>query len=262
MIGSAGRGNTVAFAVSLSGCIAADSRGRCGLHSWAHAATSMRGQSDIGCTRPCSFPTGAKGNGGLRRGLARTHRTDPSTGDRRHPCTSRSRGGSQAWRAMPGLCDSRSVARDATLPDRHGGPSRSSTRTRADNRRHRCGPLSSRAFPASARCRVPNRCRRCRPFLRAGSGLDSAPNAVLRGIQLYIGDGAALVRGIIRRRQRTRIGHTPILGQLDWCARQGIRTAIFTHCGSAIVGGDERRRSVGSSLGAAPACVPRSPMTG
>lgn len=64
--------------------------------------------------------------------------------------------------------------------------------------------------------------------------------AVLRGVDLYIGDGAALVRGIIRRRRRARIGHTPILAQLDWCARQGIRTAIFTHCGSAIVGGDER----------------------
>lgn len=65
-------------------------------------------------------------------------------------------------------------------------------------------------------------------------------SGVLRGVDLYIGDGAALVRGIIRRRQRARIGHTPILRQLDWCARQGIRTAIFTHCGTAIVGGDER----------------------
>jgi hypothetical protein len=49
--------------------------------------------------------------------------------------------------------------------------------------------------------------------------------------------------------QRTRlrqshgrpIGHTTIRAQLGWRACEGVRNAIFTHCGSGIVGGDARR---------------------
>ena len=41
---------------------------------------------------------------------------------------------------------------------------------------------------------------------------------------------------------------------LDWCAREDVRRAIFSHCGSAIVAGDEaaviqRVREHGASLG-------------
>ena len=65
-------------------------------------------------------------------------------------------------------------------------------------------------------------------------------SAALRGIDLYIGDGATITRPILRRRGGTAIGHTPISAQLDWCRDEGVRSAIFTHCGSQIVGGDER----------------------
>jgi phosphoribosyl 1,2-cyclic phosphodiesterase len=63
----------------------------------------------------------------------------------------------------------------------------------------------------------------------------------LHGIDLYIGDGASLVRPIIRRRCGRRIGHTTIRTQLGWCAAEGVRRAIFTHCGSAIVRADRQR---------------------
>jgi hypothetical protein len=57
------------------------------------------------------------------------------------------------------------------------------------------------------------------------------------------------------RGQRSRLGnrcplppaeapwqHTgPIRTQLGWCRDAGVRDALFTHCGSEIVGGDERR---------------------
>ncbi len=62
----------------------------------------------------------------------------------------------------------------------------------------------------------------------------------LRGIDLYIGDGATITRPILRRRGGTPIGHAPVSTQLDWCRDEGVRSAIFTHCGSQIVGGDER----------------------
>jgi phosphoribosyl 1,2-cyclic phosphodiesterase len=65
--------------------------------------------------------------------------------------------------------------------------------------------------------------------------------AALRGIDLYIGDGASLIRPILRRREGALIGHTPVRTQLDWCRAQGTRLAIFTHCGSQIVRSDGRR---------------------
>ena len=66
-------------------------------------------------------------------------------------------------------------------------------------------------------------------------------SAALGGVQLYIGDGASIVRPIVRRRGEKRFGHAPIRDQLEWCRAEGVRKAIFTHCGSQIVAGDERR---------------------
>jgi phosphoribosyl 1,2-cyclic phosphodiesterase len=59
--------------------------------------------------------------------------------------------------------------------------------------------------------------------------------AVLRGIDVYIGDGATVRRSMVRRTGRAIIGHAPIAAQLDWCEEAGVRWAIFTHCGSPIV---------------------------
>lgn len=64
--------------------------------------------------------------------------------------------------------------------------------------------------------------------------------AALRGIDLYIGDGASVTRPILRRRDSTPIGHASIRTQLDWCREEQVAAAVFTHCGSQIVGGDER----------------------
>jgi phosphoribosyl 1,2-cyclic phosphodiesterase len=80
--------------------------------------------------------------------------------------------------------------------------------------------------------------------------------AALRGIDLYIGDGAAIVRSMVRARDHALIGHAPITHQLDWCAAEGVARAIFTHCGSGIVKGDTRHieariRTLGSERGVA-----------
>jgi phosphoribosyl 1,2-cyclic phosphodiesterase len=58
---------------------------------------------------------------------------------------------------------------------------------------------------------------------------------LLRGIDVYIGDGATVRRSMVRRKGRTLIGHAPIAAQFDWCEEAGVRQAIFTHCGSPIV---------------------------
>ncbi|PYJ70739.1 MAG: hypothetical protein DME76_04440 [Verrucomicrobia bacterium] len=65
----------------------------------------------------------------------------------------------------------------------------------------------------------------------------------LKGVQIYIGDGATLTRSFIRRRGETLIGHAPVRTQLTWCEKEGVPKAIITHCGLEILSGDERKLS-------------------
>jgi phosphoribosyl 1,2-cyclic phosphodiesterase len=65
-------------------------------------------------------------------------------------------------------------------------------------------------------------------------------NEALSGAKAYIGDGATIRRSMVRKPDDTIIGHVPIRTQLTWCQKEGVPRAIFTHCGSEIVEGDER----------------------
>jgi ribonuclease BN (tRNA processing enzyme) len=69
-----------------------------------------------------------------------------------------------------------------------------------------------------------------------------AREAALRGVRAYVGDGASVVRNMVRRHRASGelFGHATIRAQLGWCAEAGIPRMIVTHCGSDIVGGDER----------------------
>ncbi len=66
------------------------------------------------------------------------------------------------------------------------------------------------------------------------------PGTALRGVSLYIGDGASIARPLLRRRGKHVIGHASIRMQLEWCKTEGVTRAVFTHCGSQIVGADGR----------------------
>lgn len=61
----------------------------------------------------------------------------------------------------------------------------------------------------------------------------------LRGVRLYVGDGATITRAMVRKIDDALIGHTPIRTQLTWCQKEGVPRAIFTHLGTRIVGSDE-----------------------
>jgi phosphoribosyl 1,2-cyclic phosphodiesterase len=67
--------------------------------------------------------------------------------------------------------------------------------------------------------------------------------AAFRRIRAYVGDGATLTRNMVRRHRRSGalFGHANVRQQLGWCAEEGVPRMIVTHCGSDIVGGDERR---------------------
>ena len=77
-------------------------------------------------------------------------------------------------------------------------------------------------------------------YLPDVAGLTNGPG-VLRGIDVYIGDGATIRRSMVRERSGRLIGHASVVTQLDWCNQAGVRHAIFTHCGSPIVRGDTRK---------------------
>lgn len=61
----------------------------------------------------------------------------------------------------------------------------------------------------------------------------------LKGVRVYIGDGASVTRSMIRKPGDVIIGHAPIQTQLTWCKKLSVPRAIFTHLGSEIVEGDE-----------------------
>jgi hypothetical protein len=65
-------------------------------------------------------------------------------------------------------------------------------------------------------------------------------HAALKNAQLYIGDGASLTRPLVRRKGDRLFGHTTIRAQIGWCNKEKVPCALFTHCGTQIVGGDER----------------------
>ena len=70
----------------------------------------------------------------------------------------------------------------------------------------------------------------------------------LSGIRAYIGDGATITRSLLRhdRRSGRLIGHASIENQVRWCKKEKVPKMIVTHCGSAIVAGDEE--DVGTML--------------
>jgi phosphoribosyl 1,2-cyclic phosphodiesterase len=68
-------------------------------------------------------------------------------------------------------------------------------------------------------------------------------HTALSGVSLYIGDGAIVVRSMVRKSEEGVFGHTPIRSQLDWCREEHVHRAIFTHCGTQIVTSDEKEMS-------------------
>jgi phosphoribosyl 1,2-cyclic phosphodiesterase len=66
-------------------------------------------------------------------------------------------------------------------------------------------------------------------------------HAALKDVSLYIGDGATINRPLVRRKGNKIFGHTTIRAQLGWCQKEKVPQAIFTHCGTQIVGADGRK---------------------
>jgi len=83
-----------------------------------------------------------------------------------------------------------------------------------------------------------------------------AQSRALSGIRTYVGDGATITRSLFRHERRggQLIGHASIETQLGWCKKERVPQVIVTHCGSAIVAGDQenvrtRLRKLASQYG-------------
>lgn len=62
----------------------------------------------------------------------------------------------------------------------------------------------------------------------------------LRGVQLYIGDGAAFRQSLLRTEDGMLYGHAPLLAQLQWCAETKIPRMLVTHCGEEIIANENQ----------------------
>jgi phosphoribosyl 1,2-cyclic phosphodiesterase len=107
------------------------------------------------------------------------------------------------------------------------------------------GGMRFEAFPVHHSIRAPAVGYRvsakgcCFFYLPDVAELPDAPGA-LRGVDIYIGDGATVTRSMVRMKNTTPVGHAPVVAQLGWCERANVRHAIFTHCGSPIVRANAR----------------------
>jgi phosphoribosyl 1,2-cyclic phosphodiesterase len=109
----------------------------------------------------------------------------------------------------------------------------------------RIGTVSFEAFSVEHSLRAPAvgyriRCARVAVFYVPDLASIRERNEALCGVALYIGDGATITRSMVRERNHEAIGHAPVFEQLAWCREEGVKYAIFTHCGSEIVRSDAR----------------------
>ncbi|MFP3920485.1 MAG: MBL fold metallo-hydrolase [Dichotomicrobium sp.] len=109
----------------------------------------------------------------------------------------------------------------------------------------RIGGLGFEAFPAMHSLRAPAVGYRVEAGERTAFYVPDVVDVheredALNGVDLFIGDGATLTRSMVRRHGDKLFGHTTVRAQIGWCGTAGIPRALFTHCGSEIVKGDER----------------------
>jgi len=126
--------------------------------------------------------------------------------------------------------------RSCAVEDRHVIKERAPTKI--------CG-ITFEAFPVEHSILAPAvgyrvSARRARIFYAPDLIFIHERKAALDGVQLYIGDGATVMRSFVRRRGKALIGHSPVRTQLTWCQKERVPRAIITHCGSEIVNSDER----------------------
>jgi len=85
-----------------------------------------------------------------------------------------------------------------------------------------------------------------------GDNRRSVPNreSALKGAALYVGDGSALSRSLVRRAPNgDLVGHASIALQVRWCEEAGIPHAIFVHFGKECISmGDEELRDALAGL--------------
>jgi phosphoribosyl 1,2-cyclic phosphodiesterase len=139
------------------------------------------------------------------------------------------------------------ATRDSWIVMRNFGIARALRRTIEPHRTFRFGSLRLVAFPVVHSERAPavgfriEGQRTCIFYVPDVLAILDRADA-LRDVAVYVGDGACLVRPIVRRSRATGawIGHASIAEQLDWCRIEHVPRMIVTHCGSQIVGRDER----------------------
>jgi len=131
--------------------------------------------------------------------------------------------------------------------------------TIAPKRRRKIAGVTIKAYPVEHSIRAPAVAVRIEAD---GAVVLYAPDVVyipdneeaFDGVDLYVGDGSSIREALVRKSDDSLIGHAPIRTQIGWCGKHGVSRALFTHCGTEIVAGDERSlgaeiRSMGEERG-------------
>jgi ribonuclease BN (tRNA processing enzyme) len=103
------------------------------------------------------------------------------------------------------------------------------------------GPYRLRAFPVVHSVRCP--CTAARIESKGMKLVYSGdivafdePEEVLRGADLYVGDGSTLKGSLVRRHPSGALmGHTTVRAQLGWLAKHGVPRAVFSHFGKGPI---------------------------
>jgi phosphoribosyl 1,2-cyclic phosphodiesterase len=63
---------------------------------------------------------------------------------------------------------------------------------------------------------------------------------VLRGVKLFIADGASVHRSLLRFEDGMLYGHASLFTQLQWCGEQRVPCMLASHCGEEIIENESR----------------------
>jgi hypothetical protein len=158
-------------------------------------------------TSSASRSTRRRGNDRLRPRLAGSPRARAARRDRAHARPSRPCGRTSRRCALSGVRARGDLERDRAVSARRAHRRRAAPPAGGVGGRVR--GVSGRTLAASAGGRLPDRGRPRGDLLRARPRLDRRGAGGARGPRLYVGNGAAVRRSIIRRRNGRAIGHPP-----------------------------------------------------
>jgi ribonuclease BN (tRNA processing enzyme) len=114
------------------------------------------------------------------------------------------------------------------------------------NRWFRVGPFTVFAYPVGHSLIAPAvgfKIKKGKTLVYNPDILTLPQKAVLKGVDVYIGDSSSVKNNLVRRKNGQIFGHTRMSTQVNWCQKAGIKKIIFTHLGKEALKIGDRKLS-------------------